>query len=175
MGELRIRRMAEDDIGAVCAIRVRGWQWAYAGLVPQHFLDGLDIAEEAQQRREFFTEAPAGVVNLVAEHAGSVTGWAAFGPYRDEATGRRDHAHAELYALYVRPEQAGTGIGRALMAASLDLTRERGYSGMRLWVLKHNARARRFYERAGFAPDGAEDAEELAGALVPEVRYTRSL
>lgn len=46
---------------------------------------------------------------------------------------------------------------------------------MRLWVLKHNARARRFYERAGFAPDGAEEAEEIAGARVPEVRYARPL
>ncbi|WP_346097267.1 GNAT family N-acetyltransferase [Streptomyces olivaceiscleroticus] len=175
MDELRIRRMTEDDIEAVCAVRVRGWQWAYAGLVPQHFLDGLDVEEEAQRRRELFTKAPAEVVNLVAERAGSVTGWAAVGPYRDETTGRRDDALAELYALYVMPEQVGTGIGRALMTASLDLTRERGYPGMRLWVLEHNVRARRFYERAGFAPDGAEEAFELAGVLVPEVRYARSL
>ncbi len=167
--------MTEDDIGAVCAIRIRGWQWAYAGLVPQAYLDGLDVAEETERRREFFTEAPAEVVDLVAERAGSVAGWAAFGPYRDAATGRRDDAQAELYALYVRPEQVGTGIGRALMDASLGLTRAHGYSGMRLWVLRDNSRARRFYERAGFAPDGAAEAEEVAGALVPEVRYARPL
>lgn len=121
MGEPRVRRMTEDDIGAVCAIRVRGWQWAYAGLVPQPFLDGLDVAEEAGRRRELFTRAPGDVVNLVAEQAGSVTGWAAFGPYRDAATGRRAPGHAELYALYVCPERAGTGVGRALMSASLGL------------------------------------------------------
>ncbi|MEV0603265.1 GNAT family N-acetyltransferase [Streptomyces sp. NPDC050315] len=175
MEGLRIREMTEDDIGAVCAVRVRGWQWAYAGLVPQAYLDGLDIAEETERRREFFARAPAGVVNLVAEHAGSVTGWAALGPYRDETTGHRDPAHAELYALYVRPEHIGTGVGRALMAACLDRTREDGCTDVRLWVLRYNAHARRFYERAGFAPDGAEESFELAGALVPEVRYARTL
>ncbi|RAS29045.1 hypothetical protein BCL80_107157 [Streptomyces avidinii] len=44
-----------------------------------------------------------------------------------------------------------------------------------LWVLKENVRARRFYERAGFRPDGAEETFEAGGARVPEVRYTRPL
>jgi RimJ/RimL family protein N-acetyltransferase len=38
-----------------------------------------------------------------------------------------------------------------------------------------NGRARRFYERAGWRPDGAEKTEEWAGARVPEVRYRRPL
>ncbi len=42
-----------------------------------------------------------------------------------------------------------------------------------LWVLKGNARARRFYEIAGFAADGAEEAYEVDGVPVPEVRYVR--
>lgn len=176
MDGLDIREMTADDIGAVCALRVRGWQWAYAGLLPQAYLDGLDAAQEAEERRKHFASAPADVVNLVAEDGtGGVTGWAAFGPYRDGATGERHPAHAELYALYVRPDRIGTGTGRALMAACLTRTRDRGYSDLRLWVLRHNIRARRFYERAGFAPDGTEESYEVAGALVPEVRYVRAL
>lgn len=46
---------------------------------------------------------------------------------------------------------------------------------MLLWVLKGNARARRFYERAGFRPDGAEEPFEVEGVAVPEVRYVRAL
>lgn len=42
---------------------------------------------------------------------------------------------------------------------------------MVLWVAKDNTRARRFYERAGCRPDGAERSEEYAGTAVPEVRY----
>jgi RimJ/RimL family protein N-acetyltransferase len=44
---------------------------------------------------------------------------------------------------------------------------------MRLWVLADNARARRFYDKGGFAPDGATQEEEYDGTLLTEVRYAR--
>ena len=40
-------------------------------------------------------------------------------------------------------------------------------------MLQGNARARRFYERAGWRPDGALQEEELDGAVLREVRYVR--
>jgi ribosomal protein S18 acetylase RimI-like enzyme len=46
-----------------------------------------------------------------------------------------------------------------------------GYRYITLWVLEDNARARRFYEQAGFAPD---DARHLLGDFgVTEIRYRR--
>jgi RimJ/RimL family protein N-acetyltransferase len=49
-----------------------------------------------------------------------------------------------------------------------------GYGCITLWVLEGNARARRFYERAGFAPDGASHGlPDLGG--VTEIRYRRAL
>jgi hypothetical protein len=42
-----------------------------------------------------------------------------------------------------------------------------------LWVLAGNARARRFYEIAGWVADGAERTSEVFGATVSEVRYRR--
>ncbi|MFD4787316.1 GNAT family N-acetyltransferase [Streptomyces sp. NPDC058459] len=74
---------------------------------------------------------------------------------------------AELYALYADPAHIGTGVGRVLLAEALACTAGRPRVLVR--VLRDNTRARRFYERAGFRPDGAED-----GASVPEVRYVRS-
>ena len=48
-----------------------------------------------------------------------------------------------------------------------------GYRCIMLWVLEDNARARRFYERAGFAPDGARHGlPDLGG--VTEIRYRRA-
>ncbi|MFF3784882.1 GNAT family N-acetyltransferase [Streptomyces sp. NPDC001933] len=73
------------------------------------------------------------------------------------------------------PEQIGTGAGRALMAEILTRATADGFQDLALWVLKENAPARRFYERAGFGPDGAEESFEAGGALVPEVRYLRTL
>ena len=58
--------------------------------------------------------------------------------------------------------------------------RERGkaslrteYSESTLWVLEDNPRAREFYERAGWAVDGARKAEARWGVRAPEVRYRK--
>ncbi|MEW1688456.1 GNAT family N-acetyltransferase [Streptomyces sp. NPDC091265] len=164
--------MTIDDCEAVATVRVRGWQSAYAGLMPQAHLDAMDIAEDAERRRGFFAEGGE-VVNLVAERAGlGVIGWAAYGPYRED--GRR-LARGELYAIYVLPELTGTGAGRALMAEVLARAGAAGHPDLALWVLKENAAARRFYARAGFCPDGAEEPFEVDGVPVPELRYLRSL
>ncbi|WP_432586286.1 GNAT family N-acetyltransferase [Streptomyces sp. HD1123-B1] len=173
MDGVLVREMTEADIDAVAAVRVRGWQEAYAGLMPQSYLDGLSVEEDAGRRREFFSRGVGDVVNLVAEEdGGGVVGWCCFGPYRERDVPEGD---AELYALYVRPGLVGTGIGRALLGESLDRVAERGFPRLRLWVLRDNARARRFYERAGFAPDGGAEAYDVDGVSVPEVRYARRL
>lgn len=170
--ELLVRDMTIDDCGAVSAIRVRGWRSAYAGLMPQAYLDAMDAAEDAERRRGLFTERGE-VVHLVAERAGlGVIGWAAYGPYREDA-GRP--ARGELYAVYVQPEQTGTGVGRALMAEVLARATTAGHPELALWVLKENTPARRFYARAGFCPDGAEEPFDVHGVPVAEVRYVRPL
>ena len=46
---------------------------------------------------------------------------------------------------------------------------------LHLWVVEGNARARRFYEREGWAPDGAAKEDEFGGQVVREVRYRRRL
>ncbi|WFB06786.1 GNAT family N-acetyltransferase [Streptomyces sp. LX-29] len=170
---MRVREMVEDDVTAVAGLRVRGWQAAYSGLMPQAYLDGLSVAEDAERQREYFSRGLGVMVNLIAESArGEPVGWACLGPSRDPDVPAGD---AELYALYVRPELIGTGVGRALLTESLARARERGFPRMLLWVLRENARARRFYERAGFAPDGREQSDEVAGVDVPEVRYALRL
>lgn len=169
---LRIRPMTEADVPAVSEIRVRGWQWAYAGIVPRGHLDAMDPAEDAARRREFFAASAGRVDNLVAEADGAAVGWASFGPYRGEPDGAED---GELYALYLRPRWVGRGVGRALVAAVAESAAARGRRRLLLWVLEDNARARRFYAAAGFAPDGAETAEEYDGVRLRELRYVRAL
>ena len=52
--------------------------------------------------------------------------------------------------------------------------RQAGFRAIVLWVLRDNQRARRFYERAGFAPDGAINVLTGLGGVI-EVRYQRPL
>lgn len=169
MTDPRVREMTLADCDRVAEIRVRGWQHAYRGMIPRSYLDGLSVARDAERRREQLARADAAVVNLVAEDAGGeVVGWSCHGPYRDGEVLTGD---AELYALYVHPDRLDRGAGRALLAESLARCAAAGHGRLLLWVLKENVRARRFYERAGLRPDGAEEPFEVEGVAVPEVRY----
>lgn len=170
---VRIRAMTEADVPDVSAIRVRGWRSAYAGIVPQGCLDAMDEAEDTAMRRDMLARTAGRVHNLVAvAEDGGTVGWAAFGPCRGEAY---DTATGELYALYLRPERIGAGIGRALTAEVISRSAEAGRTRLVLWVLADNARARRFYAAAGFAPDGAEMTDTYGGVPLRELRYVRDL
>lgn len=43
MTALRVREMTLGDCDRVSEIRVRGWQSAYRGLMPQSYLDALSV------------------------------------------------------------------------------------------------------------------------------------
>ncbi|MDQ0597831.1 GNAT superfamily N-acetyltransferase [Streptomyces canus] len=164
--------MTLADCDRVAEIRVRGWQSAYRGLMPQPYLDALSMREDAERRRERLRRSDGSVVNLVAEQDGDLFGWSAHGPYREAEVRTAD---AELYAIYVDTGRYGAGIGHALLQESVRRCTAAGHDRMYLWVLKGNVRARAFYERAGFRPDGAEEPFEVDGVAVPEVRYLRAL
>ncbi|KOV96444.1 acetyltransferase [Streptomyces sp. NRRL B-1140] len=170
---VRIREMTLADCDRVAEIRIGGWRSAYRGLIPQSYLDGLSVEEDAERRRAHLSHSDGSVLNLVAEDpGGELVGWACHGPYREGEALTED---AELYAIYVHPDQVGRGAGRALLAESVARCSAAGHGRLLLWVLRDNDRARRFYERAGFSADGAEEPFEVDGVTVPEVRYARPL
>ncbi|MQT05556.1 GNAT family N-acetyltransferase, partial [Streptomyces jumonjinensis] len=111
---IHIREMDESHIDAVSALRVRSWQSAYRGIIPQSHLDGMTAAEDARRRRAWFASSRDQVVDLVAVdgHGDTVSGWICFGSYRGETDAQ---APGEVYALYVDPARTGRGIGRDLL------------------------------------------------------------
>jgi GNAT superfamily N-acetyltransferase len=163
-----IRRAVEADAAAVAALHVRAWQWAYRGLLPDVYLDGL--REQVPQRENMWRRQLQGVPPdrpvWVAERGGEVIGFCNTSPARDD-----EEATAEVQALYLAPEVVGTGVGAALMRRALADLRERGYQAVVLWVLDTNSRARRFYEKGGWQADGAEKTETIWEVPVREVRY----
>ena len=99
---------------------------------------------------------------MARDATGRLVGFASAGPCRDDdAPARR-----ELYGLYVEAGSRGTGLADLLVERVL-----RGRDAS-LWVLDDNPRARAFYARHGFTPDGHRAVHDATGA--PEVRLVRS-
>jgi GNAT superfamily N-acetyltransferase len=169
-----IRPATLADAPAIADVQVRSWQWAYQGQLPDDFLDRLP---ETLDRR--ITAYRAELARLlpndrywVAEQHGQILGLAITQPSRDADM---PPVTAEVTLIYLLPEAAGKGIGRALFAHAVADLRERGYQQAMLWALDSNVRARRFYEAAGWHPDGTSKTEERPGAFLCEVRYYLAL
>jgi GNAT superfamily N-acetyltransferase len=180
LGMVTVRLAGVDDAEAITRVHIRGWQWGYAGLMPAPYLAALDQTEarRVEQRREHLANLPERSSVLVAVRATEVVGFANVGRYRDKQDGG-DLADTvgEVYAIYVTPEVAGGGVGRAIMDAAVAWAHGQGLDPVRLWVLEENARARAFYERYGFRLDGGRSTYTLEqpGELpvdLAEVRYT---
>jgi len=163
---MEVRKATAADAFAIETIRIAGWRAAYRHVFPPEELDALPVDESRWRPR--LETPPRGWTTSVAVRGGAVVGFSSIGPSRDE------RGIGELYALYVDPDHWSTGAGLSLMThAEAQLAAE--YAEATLWVLEDNPRARRFYERAGWATDGARKAEERWGVRAPEVRYRKSL
>jgi ribosomal protein S18 acetylase RimI-like enzyme len=162
-----VRPATVADAPAMGRLVVRAWQAAYRGQMPDDYLDDLRAEDRAAYWDGVLRREGRRSVVLVAEQDGEVIGFAAAGPSPDpEGVG-------ELFAINLDPDHWGTGAGRALLeAAQVELDRM-GFAESVLWVLPGNGRARRFYERAGWAADGAEKTGQAFGVSFSEVRYRR--
>jgi GNAT superfamily N-acetyltransferase len=168
-----IRQAEPSDAAAIAECHVRTWQVAYRGQLPDALLDGMTSEIE---RRTAFWQRVIGEREarrqhqLVAVDRGRIVGFATFG--RNEQDD--DPSLGELYAIYLDPAHWGRGIGRALLSAAERGLREDGYRTAVLWVLESNARARRFYEIAGWSADGGKKIEHRGDVPLHEVRYRRT-
>ena len=180
-----IRAGSAADAAQIGAVQREGWLAAYAGIIPEEIIDRVTAPDDGARVRQSFRTRPwqRMIVAVPDGQDAGIVGYAAFGPETDvlnapwphplSADGEQRRV-AELYALYVRPAWWSTGTGRALMDRVLARSARAGYASITLWVLRDNQRARRFYERAGFAPDGATNVLTGLGNVL-ELRYRRAL
>jgi GNAT superfamily N-acetyltransferase len=162
-----IRDAGPEDAGALALVRALSWRSAYDGLLPPEVIAAAAGPDGAARQRAFLAADPARRA-LLAEDAGEAVGMAVHGP------GREDGADAELYVLYVLPRVWSRGVGRALMDRVITDVRAAGCRRLILWVLEGNERARRFYERYGFAV-AEKKISERHGHVTSELRYERDL
>ncbi|MEP6757807.1 MAG: GNAT family N-acetyltransferase [Actinomycetota bacterium] len=167
-----IRDAAAADAGAIAAVHVASWRWAYAGILAEDVIDSFSVEGREQMWLEWFDETEDRAALLVAVQDGRVVGFAGVGLSRD-VDGEPNTG--EVRTLYLLEEVAGLGIGRSLFGEAVARLRSLGYDRAMLWVLRDGARARRFYEAAGWSSDGTTAEYSFGGPSRPIVRYATDL
>lgn len=172
-----VREARPDDADAIGRVHVEAWRAAYRGMMPDEFLASLDPAVRAARWRERMSSWGGEKKLFVVEgESGAAVGFAGVGPLRDDADDAG--SRGELYMINVAPAAWGTGAASALLARASEALRDLGHREAILWVLRQNARARRFYEREGWKPSGdRRDTLTENGFTfeVDELRYGRAL
>jgi len=167
--DLTIRPAIADDAHAIAEVHIASWRHAYAGVVDEAFLSDLDVERRTDEWAARLAEISHRTMILVAEQEGTVVGFAMLGPSRDEDA---ELGGQEIYDIYLQPDAWGHGVARELMRTVLSDTPQE--TPLTLWVLAANERARHFYRRHGFVPDGVERLEPIGEENHLEVRYRRN-
>ena len=170
--DLVIRPAEPRDAAAIAGAHVAAWRVAYRGIVPDDYLDSATFSNARLTGWHARLDAGAEHYDpldtvLVPECNGRAVGFGHVGLETPEAVvPPAEPQHGELYGFYLDPSVWGTGVAQALLDACTDQLRSR-FSSASLFVLRDNPRARRFYERNGWAFDptseGTWDGPKMPG------------
>lgn len=141
----------EEEMDGKGYVHWKSWQETYAGLMPQEFVEAVTL-EQAVSWAHSWPEN-----TLVLKTDGRVIGFSCFGdsPDLDQA--------GEVFAIYLLADCQGQGLGLVLMEDTMEELAHKPQ--VILWVLKGNEKAIRFYQRYGFAFDGAERSKAYGTEL----------
>jgi GNAT superfamily N-acetyltransferase len=159
-----IRPATPDDAQALAQVLIATWHTTYTGIVPQPYLDALDIDEAAERWRPNIVAGKAHF--LVAETEPpqpQLIGFVAGGPIREPLA----EYDAELYALYLLRDHQGAGLGRALVQHLAAKLCAQGFHKMAVWALAQNP-AVAFYKCLGALPLTGK-LIEIGGARLPDL------
>jgi ribosomal protein S18 acetylase RimI-like enzyme len=144
---IEIRRLAQEN--AADAALYRDIRLEALRANPEAFGSTFEI-ENALSLSWFFDRLGTSTVFGAFSNTGLV-GIAGF----EIQQGKKRAHKGELWGMYVRPDARGTGIGRRLVEAVLDLARQR-VELIQLAVVQDNEQARRLYASLGFLEYGLE-------------------
>jgi GNAT superfamily N-acetyltransferase len=166
---IALRRAGPGDAEALAAAVVEGVE-EYPAFAPAGW-EPPSAAAEAEHLRALL--ADEAVVCLAAESGGALVGQISILPAARAPHPVEDPALAHVSNLFVRRDHQGSGLARTLHDAALEAAAARGFTELRLFVAAGQARARRFYEREGWAAAGEPFEDPVPGLTM--VEYRRSV
>jgi ribosomal protein S18 acetylase RimI-like enzyme len=144
---MEVRRLTISDAAAHRALRLRSFRDHQEAFTTSY--------EELEQQS--LADAEKRIVAANMKLWGAFEGGKLCGYVGLEREARAKNRHkATLVGMYVVPEAAGSGVGRALVAALLADARADGLESIVLTVTEGNEKAVKLYERCGFRSFGIE-------------------
>jgi len=167
MDDLRIRLAKVYDAEGIAKVHVYTWQSAYLGLIPDSFLQRLNVEQRtANWTKNLETPLPE-THTFVAEINGEIVGFIGVGANMESEISKQ----GEVFAIYVSPDIQGRGLGAALMRAGLQNLRAQGFPSAVLWVLEGNLRTQAWYESHGWKSTGRTKIDERGDFALEEIEY----
>lgn len=159
---IQIRRAEYNDLKSIAAIQTLSWKSAFSDILSDSTLNKYTDLEKCVKILENAYNAGNGYLYIgnINEKPCAELFW---------CRGMELERSAEIVALHSIPESWGCGVGKAMMDKAMDDIFNNGLKTVYLWVFEQNKRARRFYEKYGFVPDGTSRISIYDKAV--EVRY----
>ena len=175
-----VRPARPADAGEIARIQLATWRVAGRRMLPARVLDEVDEAWIARRWAEAIETPPSPrhrvLVAVEQAEQSYLVGFGASGPADaqalapDEDPGALGGGTAAVTDLLVEPRWGRRGHGSRLLAASVDLWREDGFTTAVAWAYERDAATRGFLGSAGWEPDGATRALDVDDLLVPQLR-----
>lgn len=160
---LSIRKATLEDAANIARVHIVSWQESYRGIVPQPYLDSLEIGARTDAWKSRL-ERPVSTV-FVAILDGQLCGFIGGGRAREPV----QDFDGEFFAIYLLDAAKGHGIGRLLMRRLAETLLANGLTKGMVWVLADNP-TRNFYEHLG-AREIAQKIAPVGGADLLEIAY----
>jgi GNAT superfamily N-acetyltransferase len=181
-----VRPALPDDSVEIARIQLLTWRHAYRRILPRQALESLDEAWMAGRWRAAIEDPPTPrhrvLVAIEQAEQAYLVGFAATGEVDDAALAPdEDHASmlrpdlASVTDLLVEPRFGRRGHGSRLLAASVDLWREDGFTTALAWAFEADQAMRGFLTSAGWEPDGATRALDVEDLHIPQLRFHTTL
>jgi ribosomal protein S18 acetylase RimI-like enzyme len=151
-----VRTSTLEDLQSICDVSFRSVSISFREFTPPGCADSetrdervefwsLYLSDEARRRRMWVAEVNSAILGI-AQVGDSIDGY----EFVDDISRLYGGNIAVLYALHVDPDHRGRGIGRALIGAAYRYMDRSGFDMSVLDTHETNARARAFYEAAGW-------------------------
>ena len=159
-----LRPATPSDAGLIAGMLARSRASAYRGMLPDAYLDHEVLAEGiAEWPLKLQALADGAGSTLIAIRQGAPIGFICMLAPDDNGSVLVDNLHT-------LPDQKGGGAGTAMLDAAAEWARQRGATGLHLFVIEANVAAIGFYESRGWQLAGRMN-DRMGGVDLVALRF----